>query len=151
LAREPGLIGVNVETALEPALVVGDQALLERLVGNLVENAIVHNRGDDPWISISTGEIDGAPGLRIANGGPLVAPEEVENLFEPFRRGVGERLGSDAGGLGLGLSIIRAVATAHAGEIEARALPGGGLEFELRFTPASGAKPPSGGLEALTA
>ncbi len=53
------------------------------------------------------------------------------------------RLGSDAGGLGLGLSIVRAVAIAHAGEVEARALPEGGLEFELRFTSAAGAEPRS--------
>ncbi len=133
LAREAGLGGMTVETTLEPALVIGDRALLERLVGNLVDNAIVHNSGDEPWISIFTGEHDGVPTLRIAKWRSVVAPEDVEKLFEPFRRGVGDRLGSDAGGLGLGLSIIRAVAIAHAGEVEARALPEGGLEFELRF------------------
>ena len=89
--------------------------------------------------------------MRIANGGQVVAPHDVEKLFEPFRRGVGERLNSDGGGLGLGLSIVRAVAIAHAGELEASALPAGGLAFELRFTSAAGAKPPSGGLETVTA
>jgi signal transduction histidine kinase len=150
LARDAGLTGITVHSSLEPALMIGDQALLERLVGNLVDNAIVHNGGEEPWISISTGEIAGRSVLRIANGGRAVAPEEVQKLFEPFRRGVGERLGSDAGGLGLGLSIVRAVAIAHAGEVESQALPEGGLEFELRFTSAAGAKPPSGGLETVT-
>ncbi len=133
LARETRLIGITVEHSLEPAMVIGDQALLERLVGNLVDNAISHNAAAEPWISIFTGEQDGVPTLRIANGGCVVAPEDVETLFEPFRRGVGERLGNDAGGLGLGLSIVRAVTIAHAGELEASALPAGGLAFELRF------------------
>ncbi len=78
LAREAGLDGIAVETSLEPALVIGDQALLERLVGNLVDNAIVHNGGDEPWISISTGELDGrlrAAGSRTAAA--IVAPDEV--------------------------------------------------------------------------
>ena len=143
LAREPALHGITVEASLESAPVIGDQALLERLVGNLLDNAIIHNGGDAPWISLSTGEIDGVPGLRIANGGQIVAPDELQELFEPFRRGVGDRLGTDAGGLGLGLSIVRAVAIAHAAVVGARALPEGGLEFELRFLSAATAKPAS--------
>ncbi|MDE3132775.1 MAG: HAMP domain-containing protein [Acidobacteriota bacterium] len=150
LAREARLGGISVESVLEPTVVVGDQALLERLVGNLVENAIVHN-GGERWIRIFTLEGDGVPVLRIANSGQVVAADDVEQLFEPFRRGVGERLRGDAGGLGLGLSIVRAVAVAHAASIEARPLPEGGLEFELRFTSATGAKPPVGGLETVTA
>ncbi|HWD69165.1 MAG TPA: ATP-binding protein [Solirubrobacteraceae bacterium] len=144
LVREPRLTGVAVESSLEPAVVIGDQALLERLVSNLVENAIVHNGGGAaPWLSICSGEIDGAPGLRIANSGDVVASEQVEELFEPFRRGVGERLGSDGDGLGLGLSIVRAVVVAHGAQIGARGLPDGGLEFELRF-------PSVGGLSSVT-
>lgn len=150
LEREHRLTAISIEASLEPAVVAGDPALLERLVGNLLDNAIVHNGGDAPWIRISTGEPDGVPTLRIANGGPVVAPAEVEELFEPFRRGVGERLTGDSGGLGLGLSIIRAVATAHSGAIEARALPEGGLELELRFASAAAAKPPVGGAETVT-
>ena len=151
LARETRLTGIQVDTSLEPAVVVGDQALLERLVGNLVDNAIAHNADDEPWISFFTGEQDGVPTLRIANGGRVVALDDVEKLFEPFRRGVGERLNSDGGGLGLGLSIVRAVAIAHAGELETSALPAGGLAFELRFTSAAGARPPNGDLKTVTA
>jgi signal transduction histidine kinase len=151
LAREPRLGEIRVESVLEPALVVGDQALLERLVGNLVDNAIVHNAGEERWIRVSTFESDGAPALRIANSGEVVGPGPVDELFDPFRRGAGERLGSDGEGLGLGLSIVRAVAVAHGAQIELRALPEGGLEFELRFASAAGAKPPVGGLETVTA
>ena len=151
LVREPRLAGITVEASLEPAVVRGDQALLERLVGNLVENAIVHNSGDARWIRIWTGEQDELPALRIANSGQPIAAEAIEELFEPFHRGVGDRLGSDGPGLGLGLSIVRAVATAHGAELEARGLPDGGLEFELRFTAmaaAAAARPPAAALGA---
>jgi signal transduction histidine kinase len=151
LAREPRLVGVRVESALKPALAIGDQALLERLVGNLVDNAIVHNRAESRWIRVSTFGSDGMAGMRIANSGDVIDPGHVDELFEPFRRGVGERLGSDGDGLGLGLSIVRAVAVAHGAELEARGLSEGGLEFELRFTCVAGAKRPVGGLETVTA
>ena len=114
LAREPQLTGIRVERELAPAVVTGDQALLERLVANLLDNAIVHNGGEAPWITVVTGEIGGAPGLRIANGGRKLEPEQVEELFEPFRRGGGDRVAGAEGGLGLGLSIVSAVAVATA-------------------------------------
>jgi hypothetical protein len=142
LARESQLAGIAVERSLESAPVIGDQALLERLLGNLIDNAIIHNGGEARWIGISTfADADGVPSLRIANGGGAIAAADVDRLFEPFRRGVGERLGSDGHGLGLGLSIVRAVAIAHSAEIEARGLPDGGLELELRFSSVAGVIP----------
>jgi len=151
MAREGRLDGITVESQLEPAVVVGDEALLERLVANLLDNAIVHNDGEPRWIRVRTGELEGAPGLWIANAGEVVNPDRVEELFEPFRRGTGERVGGREGGLGLGLSIVRAVAVAHAAKIEVHAPPAGGLEFELRFASEAAAKPPAGGLETVTA
>jgi signal transduction histidine kinase len=135
LAREPLLASIRLERELEPAVVSGDRALLERLIANLLDNAIIHNGdgGGAGWVRVVTGERGGAPGLRIANGGRKLEPEQVEELFEPFRRGNGERVARGEGGLGLGLSIVRAVALAHGGRIDARALPEGGLEFELRM------------------
>jgi hypothetical protein len=152
LARESQLAGIAVESSLESAAVVGDRALLERLIANLVDNAIVHNGGEARWISVSTfSDADGVPGLRIANGGEMIDPDRVDELFEPFQRGVGERLGSDGGhGLGLGLSIVRAVAIAHSAQIEARGLPDGGLELELRFASVAAGKPPVGGFEPVS-
>ena len=63
--------------------------------------------------------------MSVANGGPVVPPEEVDSLFEPFRR-LGGRTRSDRG-VGLGLSIMRAVATAHGGTVHAEARQDGGL------------------------
>jgi signal transduction histidine kinase len=79
-----------------------------------------------------------------------VSVEDAESMFEPFRRGVGERLGSDDGGLGLGLSIVRAVTLAHGAEITAQPLAEGGIEFELRFLSAASGKPPVGGLQPVS-
>ena len=143
LAREPLLAGFRLERELEPAVVSGDRALLERLIANLLDNAVIHNDdgGDARWMRVVTGERGGAPGLRIANGGRNFEPEQVEELFEPFRRGDGERVARGEGGLGLGLSIVRAVALAHGGRIDARALPEGGLEFELRMPPPAAVTP----------
>ena len=139
LIREDRLDGIAVESELEPAVVVGDEALLERLVANLLDNAIVHNDGEARWIKVRTGELEGAPGLWIANGGEVVDPARVE------------RVGGRDGGLGLGLSIVRAVAVAHTARIAGHAPPAGGLEFELRFASDAVAKPPVGGLETATA
>jgi signal transduction histidine kinase len=141
IMREAQLRGIAVESDLEPAPAVGDIALLERMVGNLLDNAIVYNGGESRWIRVSTGERDGAPGLAIANSGAVIAPDRVEGLFEPFSRGAGDRVGGHDDGLGLGLSIVKAVASAHAGRVDASALPEGGLQIELRLAPVTAPLP----------
>ncbi|HTW12491.1 MAG TPA: ATP-binding protein [Solirubrobacteraceae bacterium] len=132
LARESRLAGINVVSQLGSAPVKGDPALLERLVANLIDNATVHNSGVDPWIHIRTGQREGRPSLVIANSGPEIPGERVRELFEPFRRLDDERT-ADAPGLGLGLSIVQAIATAHGAEVRARSLADGGLELEVGF------------------
>jgi signal transduction histidine kinase len=96
------------------------------MVGNLVENAVRHNQPGG-WLDVATGTGDGWAFVRVANGGHEVPAEQVDSLFEPFRRLDG-RVASPTGGAGLGLSIVRSVARAHGGDARARALPGGGLE-----------------------
>ncbi len=118
--------GVTLRRKLAPILVPGDEVLLERLIGNLVSNAIKYN---DPggWLEV---EVAADPALTVRNSGEQVPAEAVPTLFEPFRR-----LGTDRvqgrGGAGLGLAIVRSIVTAHDGTIRARPCQDGGLEVEI--------------------
>jgi signal transduction histidine kinase len=119
---------VTVQTALEPAPAVGDPVLVERLVTNLIDNAVRHNVPGG-WVQVATGTRAGMAFIDVANGGPLIPPELVPSLFEPFRR-LSDRAGSPDG-MGLGLSIVRSVALAHRGHATARLRPAGGLEITV--------------------
>jgi signal transduction histidine kinase len=116
---------------LQPAWTNGDPALLERLVTNLVSNAIQHNLPGG-HISAATSTRGGQATLTVTNSGPLVPPAELERLFQPFQR-LDSRRATNANGVGLGLSIIRAIADAHHATLRASARPEGGLEFTLNF------------------
>jgi signal transduction histidine kinase len=119
---------LDVSTDLKPAPVVGDPSLLDRLAGNLIENAIRYNHLlGKLWLR--TDSFDGQARLIVGNTGYEVEPIDVPGLFEPFRRGGWERTGSR--GSGLGLSIVRAVCDAHGGTVSAVAQPGGGLEVTV--------------------
>jgi signal transduction histidine kinase len=124
-------LGLRVSSVLGGAPVAGDRALLERLVANLVENAVRHNVAGG-WLEVDTGLAGGRAVARVANGGRPIPPDQVAGLFEPFRRLGGDRTGSDHGA-GLGLSIVRSVAAAHGGTASARAIPGGGLEVTVEL------------------
>ena len=117
---------VELRQQLCPRLVPGDPVLLERLITNLVANAIVYNETGG-WVEVTVGA---QPAITVSNSGQHVPAEEVPALFEPFRR-----LGADrvrhAGGVGLGLSIVRSIVTAHQGVIAARARPEGGLTIAI--------------------
>jgi len=123
--------GVRVEAELEPAPTTGDGALLERLVGNLVENALRYNLERGGWVAVRTGVRDGRATLRVANSGPAVSAEEAPALTEPFRRLNGSR--TDGRGVGLGLSIVAAIASAHGAELAVAPASEGGLSVEVRF------------------
>ena len=122
--------GVAVNITLSSAPVLGDQRLAERLVANLVSNAVRHNVTGG-WLEVVTGMRSGRAVLSVANSGPVIAPEQVELLFQPFGRLETARLSRD--GIGLGLSIVTAIAQAHDAELRARPLAGGGLEVEVSF------------------
>jgi signal transduction histidine kinase len=124
---------LRVETALDPAPTSGDSALGERLVANLVDNALRHNLTGGR-LDVATGTKAGRAVLTVSNSGPPVPPAEVARLFEPFQR-LSDRSGHD-GGLGLGLSIVHAIAAAHGATLTARARPEGGLTIEVGFPPA---------------
>ena len=128
---------LRLETELEPAPTIGDRVLLERMIANLVENAVRHNHPDG-WIGIRTGNQAGAATFEIANTGPSVPEELIPTLFEPFARAA-QRVTQD--GVGLGLSIANAIAVAHGTTITAQSRPDGGLEVAVAIQPA-GAKDP---------
>jgi signal transduction histidine kinase len=123
-----------VTVRAEPATVLGDLALLDRLVGNLAENAVRHNV-DGGWLTVHCGRRADGCWLAVRNSGPAVDPVTADDLFTPFHRG---GLARTAGpGAGLGLSIVRAVAAAHGGTVRAEPLPTGGLAVSL-VLPAAG-------------
>jgi signal transduction histidine kinase len=126
---------LDVKPALRPAALRGDQPLIERLIANLLDNAVSHNY-EDGWIGIETATESERAVLRVANGGPLIHADDIEPMFEPFRRGGAERTKAD-GHHGLGLSIARAIVRAHDGEITAAPQPGGGLVVTVRLPAAS--------------
>ena len=117
--------GLRVDVAWGPAAVLGDPGLLERLAGNLVENAVRHNV-DGGGLSATTGTTpEGRAFLVVANSGAPVPADEVEQLFVPFRRHGTARTARR--GAGLGLAIVRSVARVHGGEVHAVPREGGGL------------------------
>jgi signal transduction histidine kinase len=123
-------LGLDVRADLQPAVLDGDHLLVQQLVANLIDNAVQHNvPGGD--IEVTTGTSDGRAVLSVASSGPVIPPAEVDRLFQPFQR-LGPRRARH-GGHGLGLSIVRAIATVHAAAITARARPNGGLAVEVAF------------------
>jgi signal transduction histidine kinase len=135
----------SIESELSAAAISGDERLLERLVANLIDNAVRHNVAGG-WVHVWTGVCEGVPTLRVSNSGPIIAPGEVDALLEPFRRAGADRT-RHRDGHGLGLSIVAAVASAHGATLRARARGGGGLEVAVSFGDGSGSGVPS----ALTA
>jgi signal transduction histidine kinase len=121
---------IRIETEVEQAVAVGDPRLLERLIGNLVENAIRHNVPEG-WLRISTGQTADKVWLHVANGGAVISGGDVDALFEPFRRG--GRVRTATRGAGLGLAIVRLIVEAHGGRMQAAAPPFGGLAIRVEL------------------
>ncbi|MFI9559362.1 sensor histidine kinase [Nonomuraea endophytica] len=122
--------GVAIRSELRPAPVSGEPVLLERMIGNLVDNALRYNVAGGR-LAVDTDTTGERAILRISNTGRPVLPDEAETLLEPFVHGQGTRVRTD--GLGLGLSIVRAVTLAHRGRIAIAARTGGGLDITVDF------------------
>ena len=121
---------VTLRRKLGERTVPGDPVLLERLIANLVANAIAYNEPDG-WAEVEVATVD-QPALTVRNTGPRVPAEDVTSLFEPFRRLGADRV-SGNGGVGLGLSIVRSTVAAHDGTVRARPRPDGGLIIDVEF------------------
>jgi signal transduction histidine kinase len=122
---------IEVDAELSPSRLSGDQRLIERLVTNLLENALRHNV-DGGRLELRVREQAGQATLEIGNTGPTVPSEQVGRLLQPFQRLAPDRT-EHRGGLGLGLSIVEAIATSHEGTLDVEPRGGGGLKVAIRF------------------
>ena len=123
--------GVSLRRVLAERLVPGDPVLLERLISNLVTNAIMYIEPDG-WVEVT---VSAQPGLTVRNTGQDIPAAALPSVFEPFRRLAADR--TDHRGTGLGLSIVRAITVAHEGAIHAQPRDGGGLIIEIELPPIS--------------
>jgi signal transduction histidine kinase len=124
-AAEAAVRGIELRVDAEPAPLTADRPLVERLVANLVENAVRHNEpGGQVQVTTRAGLV------RVENTGRVISPGDVRRLAEPFER---LHRDSDGPGAGLGLSIVRAVSDAHGADLRLRTRAGGGLLAEVEF------------------
>ncbi|MGH7734236.1 MAG: HAMP domain-containing sensor histidine kinase, partial [Gemmatimonadales bacterium] len=130
LGEESRSRNIRPDALLHHAPILGDPPLTERLVANLVDNAVRHNHAGG-WVWLYTGLEDDQATLVVANTGAVIAAEQIDLIFQPFQRLETNRASNE--GTGLGLPIVASIATAHDAELSARPLPAGGLEIEVRF------------------
>ena len=121
---------LTLHAALGAAPAAGDPRLAERLVANLLDNALRYNVPGGR-VDVSTATRDGRAVLSVINTGPAVPPAAVDRLFQPFQRLAAERVSRE--GFGLGLSIVHAIAEMHGASITASPQPEGGLAIEVAF------------------
>ena len=131
LLHEAERQGIHVDADLTGTTATGDRSLVESLLTNLIDNAIRHNQPGGR-VDISTTTRAGRALISVSNTGALIPPDEVDRLFQPFQRLGKERIRL-ADGHGLGLAIVRAIATAHGATLTARARRQGGLDIEVSF------------------
>jgi signal transduction histidine kinase len=137
MGNEAAARDIAMRPTLDPAPVRGDRRLLERLVANLVENAVRHNH-DGGAVEVHTSRVAGRSTVEVRNDGDVIPPEALASLLEPFQR---LDRGARGDGVGLGLSIVRSVAEAHGGSVELRARPSGGLVVRVSLPGRDGAIP----------
>jgi two-component system sensor histidine kinase KdpD len=118
-------VTVEVDEHLPP--VVADRALLERVVANLVDNALKMSPPDLP-VRVEAGTVPTGVDLRVVDQGPGVPPTDRELVFEPFQRTT-----DHGAGVGLGLAITRGFLDAMGAEIALDDTPGGGLTAVIRL------------------
>jgi signal transduction histidine kinase len=129
--------GLDVHQTLSAAPAEGDRRLVERLIANLLDNAIAYNQPDG-HVEVVVGTCLGHAVVSVSNSGPVVPASDVERLLQPFQRNGPERTGHGRG-VGLGLSIVHAVAEAHGATLEVHPHAQGGLAVEVAFPAATSA------------
>ena len=135
-----------IDLSVQPGaafLVIGDEARLRQVIGNLMSNALTHTPDGTPIeISLSTGTLDPQAGdhspavlLDVTDHGPGMTPEQARRVFERFYRADQARTrtagGRTTGGSGLGLAIVRALVAAQGGVTSVRTVEGQGATFRI--------------------
>lgn len=128
---EAARFAITVETSLDPAPMLGDLDLVESMIGNLVDNAIRHNRANGN-VTVSTSLTNGHAQLSVGNTGPVIQSRDLRRLFQPFQRLGAERTHATEGH-GLGLAIVHAIAEAHNAVLTVYPRPEGGLDMTVLF------------------
>jgi signal transduction histidine kinase len=123
--------GLTVDTIIQPALIAGDERLVRTLVTNLVNNAIRYNRPRGNIQILATTQA-GRPLVRVTNTGPPVPGDQIDRLLQPFQR-LNDQRSADRDSLGLGLSIVAAIAAAHGATLSVHPQPAGGLTVDVAF------------------
>ena len=124
----------RVHATLEPAVISGDPVLTERLVANLLDNAVRYNEAaGEVWVNTRT--LAGGTQLTVANTGPVISPADADRIFQPFER-LSDRTTHE--GSGLGLAIVASIAAIHGGTVAARPRSAGGLSVTVTM-PLAGA------------
>ncbi|MGH7642761.1 MAG: sensor histidine kinase [Candidatus Dormibacteria bacterium] len=131
---------IRVETP-EPVLVLGDEARLRQVIGNLLRNATVHTPVRTK-IEVTVRRAEGFAVLTVEDHGPGVPPDIANRIFERFVRADRAR-GREQGGSGLGLAIVAAIVAAHRGTLQLEPTEGGGATFTVRL-PVQAPEPPPG-------
>jgi signal transduction histidine kinase len=140
LEAEAATRKVKVDAEIGPAPLLGDARLIERLISNLMQNALRYNMPGGV-VHVTTGNRKGQASIRVINTGPAVPAGEIERLLQPFQRLRTNRAGQHDGH-GLGLSIIAAIARAHHAPLSIHPAPGGGLDIGITFpAPDPGPRP----------
>ncbi|MFZ0042316.1 MAG: HAMP domain-containing sensor histidine kinase [Solirubrobacteraceae bacterium] len=139
---EAAALHLSIESSLDPGVLPGDPRLIERLASNLLDNALHHNfPNGHVWVEVCSQA--GRTRLTVSNTGPQVPADQVGRLLQPFQRLEPERVGHN-GGLGLGLSIVAAIADAHGATLQIATRPEGGLDVAVNFPSVSTGDDPVG-------
>jgi two-component system sensor histidine kinase KdpD len=124
----------RVKVEVGDAVVAADFGLLERVLVNLIDNALRYSAGG--WVRVNAGQVGERVLINVVDEGPGVARGTEETMFEPFQR-LGDS--DNTTGVGLGLSVARGFAQAMGGTISVTDTPGGGLTVIVEL-PAGGAR-----------
>jgi two-component system sensor histidine kinase BaeS len=122
--------GLTVHTDIAAGVVVsGDPDRLHQALGNLLMNAVRHCRSGDE-VTVRVRRVGAEALLAVADTGPGIAAEDLPLIFERLWRGTAD---SDSGGLGIGLAVVKGIATAHGGSVSADSDGVSGSTFVMRL------------------